>query len=784
MPKQPKNTEQNTQISISLNAKTRSNFLINGSVLAALLVPVVAFSSIGVPAVPNDDVPNKSITIYNDTNKTIYPVIESGTDSSGFDNLLSARFGSQITRKDHYRLYLGGITGIPANQKLTFNLPLYTVTGSTGPMTDHYIDWWNGARVYLYGDSGAIKNLYNNDVSQDQAQSVKPIQVSGVAVGGVSVDSYAFDDFHNQGPSISDPFQLLEWNLGAVAADKTFNSVPVDFDVSYVDAAYLPVAMEDDSAASYGYSGSADNGDDFNTALINFISTGWPTYNKVNYASDSYLKIPSTANLQSTDVSSNSQLSKIAAKWNSIQCDGTDAQCTQFKDNIADIVNSYGLNLSSPDLVTFEKIFSYPDKVNSKEWNTEIGDEIRAALYGVPYLPYSSHQSDGVNNWKTFSLPASRAQTYLGLDPYADMLEGDGKAISSYKFSIDDVSGNSNVTYVPVIKTGSIGIIIDVGGTSHFSNATPNANIYVNVPKEMDHATFSWTDMKGSHTENDPIASASLATDFSFRLHNSPTTVTVYDSKGELYHFDANYDVNSPVKSPSVSNCQNATGVIEPYCDAVETTAYNTISTPGLKLLHVNFQNGWALKSTVGSQTLPIGTEGSGSIILNQLPAEVKLYDSEDQATPDLDFSITSDILTSADPTAALQNACKVSSVRQDLCTTNLSYDAKTSTIQLPAYTSPPPASAFANLYPAPGWDTITVDGHSVSTSVMDPIKASGAVVEMFSNNNSEDVKFTVPARPVNSATVQATCSGSDLVCKNIQATDGAPANINIPPPM
>jgi hypothetical protein len=119
----------------------------------------------------------KTITIYNNYDHPIYPVIQ-GTLEQGpgqnsitcpkGDRWLQAAFGDIVNCYPivyNYLIYVNGVQGIPEHKHASINLPWWSkralVNGD--PNTDVYIDWWNGARTYIFDDQNAVNDSYMVD---------------------------------------------------------------------------------------------------------------------------------------------------------------------------------------------------------------------------------------------------------------------------------------------------------------------------------------------------------------------------------------------------------------------------------------------------------------------------------------------------------------------------------------------------------------------------------------------------------------------------------------------
>jgi hypothetical protein len=114
----------------------------------------------------------KTITIYNNHDSPIYPVIQGtleqgpgvGSCAKG-DRWLQAAFGDIANCYPivyNYLIYVNGIQGIPKNEHASINIPWWSKRAEipNDPNTDVYIDWWNGARIFIFDDQNAINDSY------------------------------------------------------------------------------------------------------------------------------------------------------------------------------------------------------------------------------------------------------------------------------------------------------------------------------------------------------------------------------------------------------------------------------------------------------------------------------------------------------------------------------------------------------------------------------------------------------------------------------------------------
>lgn len=125
-----------------------------------------------IPISVSGQIPNKVIAFYNNTNETIYPIIEAPI-LTPVDAWLQAQFKVTNIATDTfastkiYRAYVNGTNGILPGQTAFVNVPFYSelVNNPTGSTPNQCIDWWNAMRVYLYDGNPQFMTQYNKDSS-------------------------------------------------------------------------------------------------------------------------------------------------------------------------------------------------------------------------------------------------------------------------------------------------------------------------------------------------------------------------------------------------------------------------------------------------------------------------------------------------------------------------------------------------------------------------------------------------------------------------------------------
>jgi hypothetical protein len=264
----------------------------------------------------------KTIKIQNDTNVTIYPVLGAFAQEAGksgqcphADNWLQAAFGDQTNcyiSTFTYHVYINGTQGIPAGKYATIDVPFWsqrTPTPSPSasdtsdpPDPDTWIDWWNGARLYIFDDSTAVAESY----TIDSRYPLKPVSGSPTVVcdsnAGAcqSAEAYIACTYKdpvgktgcNPGSDTVDPAtpaQLNEFTYASVDPVLGLTNFNVNYNVSNVDQVYLPIAVEptvwpsQNPSVTPNYLGTILDVVTFRQNLGTFTGAGYPPGNPTKW---------------------------------------------------------------------------------------------------------------------------------------------------------------------------------------------------------------------------------------------------------------------------------------------------------------------------------------------------------------------------------------------------------------------------------------------------------------------------------------------------------------------
>jgi hypothetical protein len=444
-----------------------------------------------------------TIEIHNNSERySIYPVLSTGGHL--VDTWMQAAFKvpkSQLGDNPYptpntFRLYFNPTgTGIRPHGSVTVTLPLYTQlvpTDQVNPkLVDQYIDWWNGGRISLYAslysDGAPPKALVANYTGKPGQKVVTPITGAAVPTCPACQQPVEiFEDTEGELPP-NDPFQITEYTLGAIDMSKdpyTLDVKNVDYDVSYVDNAYLPAAMEPYNNPVVGWIGTIQGIPTFKAALQRFLTApafkGWPQY--VDDEGETLLKVPSALHIMQDQAHLApappwAPVESMKTLWKNCVAGGTDQICTNIRDvhalfaaNYTNYINNYRTAFSGTC-----------DQTKGPDPGTLDDDAMLAHVYGWdPFNANCSAQTNLLedtpgyqeNNFSGYQAVKSEfdALNYWPtgeFNPYVKLIH-DQEYLNAqyvYAYSVDDAVGN--------MQTTGEGLIIAIGGTDGLPNPNP-----------------------------------------------------------------------------------------------------------------------------------------------------------------------------------------------------------------------------------------------------------------------------------------------------------------------
>ena len=420
---------------------------------------------------------------------------------------------------------------------------------------------------------------------------IKPImgqRVPTCARGCSSPDFQLFAD--TAGLEHNLPSQLTEFTLGAVNPGPTMLVLVnnnVDIDVSYVDDAHLPVAMEPFGNPDVGYVGMVSSVEDFKAALKKFISKknpkspyrGWPRY--VDMHKDKLLKLPSPIQIYGRDLNKpQPDLTKppwrpftnMESAWN--KCDDT-SNTTRFCNKLRAVLKLFNANYKN-----------YSDNFKSLGCKGK-PDELtvllmRRHVHGwTPFIENCPPTANLLENTPGYKANNSAKyqrikikfdalqNKYSGrFNPYVLLIHSKKyvNAPNVYAYSVDDGVGN--------LQADGTGLIIAVGGKRGLPNpdpVTPPVNVNFGYSTK-DHYRFVKFGVCSEVPDQDvnpsypsfPISATKIENCTITLLDNSQTLYTIHVTKQPPYHSENHVVPPEPIKCTVQHSMKG-----QQWCDAI-----------------------------------------------------------------------------------------------------------------------------------------------------------------------------------------------------------------------
>ncbi len=244
---------------------------------------------------------NKEVRILNNTGGKIYVVVQGSIIRQAavgcFDGdvWLQRALGivsECLAVKHNYHLYINPVTGIPKGGVASVKLPWWSKRLPGAP--DAYVDWWRSGRLYIFDDPKALADIYGKERNTPQVQFAagSPLPVCRKATPGNLCSTLQIWQVAPEAElGTQTPAQLNEYTFASVQGPKedfAFVNLNQNYNVSNVDQAYLPLAMEPIRPdADIGYMGTTASVTKFRRSLATFAGTAgqgadptnWPVYN-------------------------------------------------------------------------------------------------------------------------------------------------------------------------------------------------------------------------------------------------------------------------------------------------------------------------------------------------------------------------------------------------------------------------------------------------------------------------------------------------------------------------
>jgi hypothetical protein len=524
--------------------------------------------------------PPYTIEIHNSSNLyNIYPVI--ATPTNDVDEWLQAGFAVPAAKiktdtyghKFVYRIYIDPQKGIPPHGSASVTLPFYSqlVDAPNPTKPDQYIDWWNGGRLYLYENpmsANAPPPALVTDYDNDKKHPASPLTPGPTCPDcqqqpiKIFKSPVALPD--------NDPDQLTEYTLdAAITADgapyKLVHHL-VDYDISYVDHVYLPVAMEPRGNKFIGYVGTVRSVVDFRGSMKDFLAAfpGWPRY--LNAQDKPFLRIPGAYNaiLAGLHVTRpGAAIDKMKALWKT---------CTTTTDprlvcvRIRRVDDFFRANYAK------YKTLGCKPTVPLNEHT------LLSHVYG--WVPFNENcAGTGTNALKDTPGYSGTHAAYILLEynppgafnPYVELVHGKKYLDMSgaYAFSIDDALGN-------MLEDGD-GIIVAVGGTDGLVNPKPfdkTKVVHVNLGDPNPTGDPAWLQYGiCTATPDQRFTHGALA--FNIATVDYPCTVSLTDAAKKKYTFTLKTEPPYPA-APSTKPIDCSAATNPGWCAGVTAKTVDT----------------------------------------------------------------------------------------------------------------------------------------------------------------------------------------------------------------
>ena len=506
--------------------------------------------------------PTQTIKIFNDSDQFLFPELEVGLSAQDIwmqaeCEVPNSKIGDLTYGQDKtFRFYIRPNGGIPPNASVSITLPLFTQLVKTvdASKPNQYAEWWQGQNIQIFTSStstppmafsDALNNISRTHQEPLKSELSNPVwpaclytapqpQPASPAPAPVSCALELRQDTDGTLPK-NGPSQLFEATLGARQAQEVVNDGPpnkldknnADFDVSYVNVAYMAGAMGPYQNDQTGYVGSPMKPMDFRAKLIAFQKAyDWPQFQSTDANAPSSQKVvdklPSPLELIARLSGANAPadlppvdhwpdqvwkpIEKLRTEWTtwSQQCrhsmtrDGFCDAILDVKDLIDANYRSY-VELFKAEKCTGTMVPETADRflahvygwtpwtesieaTDKKKGCTATDNllENTSTFYkNNDYAEYSRVKLEFDNlNYGTF--PAAK---YV-FNPWVEFIHNNTKYLNiknAYAYSVDDAVGN--------LQAEGKGFIIDIGDTKHLENselAQPPINVAIGWNKGAD----------------------------------------------------------------------------------------------------------------------------------------------------------------------------------------------------------------------------------------------------------------------------------------------------------
>lgn len=487
--------------------------------------------------------------------------------------------------------------GIKPGGSVTIKLPLYSpLVNSIDPTKpNQLIEWWQGGNVNIYQSTDgkppqAFLNLWNDSTKKEPPIKSGPARC--LAPATCTIYSVTTGN-----PLPNDPQQLVEFTLGAAPGNKDkdkpgqpyflFDPQNVDYDVSYVNTAYLPVVIEAVGNDRQGWVGAPAAifkfYDTVNKFLKSDLAKGWPlligsdgkaVQGKIPSALEIFLSSLTVSNDFSKDgqwvnppkfspaPANSAPITAMINRWAKCNQGDTDPICPKLNDvtklllaNFNNYLTYYSKNGPNGDWECDQRQSPHP----AKKPMTDL--QLLQHLYGWQrFGEHCNAKANQLYDTPGWDDPANKAQNYQKtknefddlqywvnvlqrkygvFHPYVALIHGPDylNAPYTYAYSVDDAVGN--------VQTFGTGVIIAVGGTQRLPNpdhATPD--VHFDFGYTSDNKIFFTKYGRCTKTPDTPVNPnfTSFAVPIGITKKVTDCPVSFLDSLGRTYQLQLSSD--------------------------------------------------------------------------------------------------------------------------------------------------------------------------------------------------------------------------------------------------
>jgi len=474
--------------------------------------------------------PSQTLKIFNDSDQYIFPELETGLGTpdvwiQAICQVPNSKTGTLNYGRDKtFRFYINPEGGIAPGQSVSITIPLFTQLVATVDPTqnDQYAEWWQGENIQIFSSPTSTppraftedyKSISRTAQTALTSQAANPTFPS---CSGCRVQFFSDTDgtLPKNGPS-----QLFEATLGARQAQPVVNDSPpnsldvtnADFDVSYVNVAYMAGAMGPYQNDQVGYVGSpmqpVQPPGGFRPILNQFENDfNWPRF-VVTYSdgtTERIPKLPSPLELLARLSGANppadldpvpqwptnvwAPIQALRNNWASYtsSCSHSANGYTTFCDALLDVKQivmdnyaNYQSLFTSTGPCKGTPVAATPDRILLHVYGWTPWTEAKSGTGCGPAVNLLEntprYASNGYEKYSKVKLEFDNLEygNYpdgaYAFDPWVQFLHGPKylNIPGVYAYSVDDAVGN--------IQAEAEGFIIDIGSLTHLENQLPAA---------------------------------------------------------------------------------------------------------------------------------------------------------------------------------------------------------------------------------------------------------------------------------------------------------------------